>query len=119
MSFGGETEHTNDRTRASEVSNESSIQTRKRDLDEDAIEHMLNEMLGGNQGLSAIFAGEQNAGIYNSTVAAEATGDLVTKILGELSALTAEEVVTSDTDTSTIFREDNQEIRNKVKAYSW
>lgn len=105
FSLGGSAEKGQSSSSGSESSVISGTKTTKKNLDKDAIEYMLNEALGGNQGLSAIFKGEQNAGVYNSSVAAEASGDLVTKIIGELAALTAEEVVTTDGTTDTVFSE--------------
>jgi len=115
FSLGGSAEKGQSNSSGSESKVISGTQTTKKNLDKDAIEYMLNEALGGNQGLSAIFAGEQNAGVYNSTVAAEASGDLITKILGELAALTAEEVVSTEGTTETIFSERGKSSKSGAK----
>ena len=61
--------------------------------------------MGENQGLSQVFSTEQVSGIYDSSVASEAAGDLTAKILAELAALTAEEVTTTEGVTETEFDE--------------
>lgn len=120
LSLGGSAEKSSSDTStsgaSSEISSVSGTQSTKTNLDSEAISHMLNEALGGNQGLSAVFAGEQTAGVYNGTVAAEASGDLVTKIIGELAALTAEEVTTTEgtTTTDSIFEEDSDTDSKKA-----
>lgn len=71
------------------------------ELDQAAIEKIIGDVLGGPQGLASIFGGEQSAGIFDSSVAAQASGDLVANLIGELSKLTAEEVTSfSESETS-------------------
>lgn len=59
-------------------------------LDEEAIQSIIEEVLGGSSGLASIFAGEQTAGIFDSSVAAQSAGDLASKLIGELARITAE-----------------------------
>jgi len=61
-------------------------------IDQLGMEKIMQDVLGGEQGLASIFAGEQSAGIFNSSVAAQASGDLIANLVGELAKLTAEEV---------------------------
>lgn len=65
-------------------------------LDQAAILKTIQDILGGAEGLASIFAGEQTAGIFNSSVANQAAGDLASKIVGELAKLTAERVTTAE-----------------------
>lgn len=68
-------------------------------LDDEAIQQLIADVLGGADGLASIFAGEQVAGIFDSSVAAQAAGDLASKLVGELAKLTAETVTSQETDT--------------------
>lgn len=92
---------------------------RKRlELDEAAITSILEELLSGPDGLASIFAGEQNAGIFNSSVSAQAAGNLSAKIVGELARLTAEEVSTTDrsqTETQLTTQEKFERSRQSTK----
>jgi len=74
--------------------------TQQLQLDDAAIERLIEDVLSGPGGLAEIFAGEQTAGIFGSTVAAQAAGDLTAKLVGELAKLTGE-TVTRDTGTET------------------
>lgn len=72
-------------------------------VDQAAIDQIIQDVLGGADGLAAIFQGEQTAGIFNSSVAAQASGDLAAKLVGEIAKLTAEKQTgtTSSLDSST------------------
>lgn len=63
-------------------------------LDEAAIEKIIQDVLGGAEGLAGIFSQEQAAGVFDSSVAAQAAGDLASRLVGELAKLTAEKEVT-------------------------
>lgn len=65
-------------------------------IDDAAIQKIIEDVLGGAEGLADIFAGEQSAGIFDSSVAAEAAGDLATKLAGEIAKLTAEKETTQE-----------------------
>jgi len=67
----------------------SAKRTEKLVLDQDAITKIIADALGGAGGLAEIFAGEQSSGIFNSSVSAQAAGDLTSKIVGELAKLTS------------------------------
>lgn len=75
--------------------------TEKLNIDPAGVEKILQDILGGEQGLASIFSGEQTSGIYSSSVAAQASGDLLTKLAGEIAKLTAEKTTATDTTTST------------------
>lgn len=62
----------------------------KLNISDEAILKIISDVLGGADGLASIFAGEQNAGIYNASASAQAAGDLASKLIGEIAALTAE-----------------------------
>ena len=87
------------------------------ELDPAAITRIIEEVLSGPEGLASIFAGEQTAGIFDSSVAAQAAGNLTAKLVGELAKLTAEEVATTDqTQTQTQLTTQEQESTTKVKS---
>jgi len=61
------------------------------EIDPAAIEKIVADALGSEQGLAEIFSKENVAGIFGSSVAAQASGDLISKITGEIAKLTAVE----------------------------
>lgn len=73
--------------------------TERLNLDEAAIQSIIQEVLGGAGGLASIFSGEQSSGIFNSSVAAQQAGDLASKLVGEIARLTAEKETKVDTET--------------------
>lgn len=70
------------------------------DIDPEGVERLKNQILGGVQGLASVFSGEQTAGLYNTTVAAQASGDLVAQLAGEIAKLTAKKVSEVDETTT-------------------
>lgn len=74
--------------------------TERLDISQDAINKIIEDVLGGAEGLAAIFGGEQNAGIFDSSVAAQAAGDLASKLVGEIAQLTAEKTTTQEQETT-------------------
>jgi len=83
------------------TSTSSATQTERVQLDEAALQKIIEDVLGGADGLASIFAGEQNAGIFNSSVAAQASGDLAARLVGELAKLTGEKVTTQEAEQQT------------------
>lgn len=68
----------------------------KLEIEDEAIAKIVSDLFSGREGLASIFAGESNAGIFDSSVANLAAGDLVAQIVGEISKLRAERVETQD-----------------------
>lgn len=68
---------------------------KKLEISQEAIDKIVRDVLAGPEGLASIFAGEQASGIFGSNVAAEASGNLTSKIVGEIAKLRAEEVATT------------------------
>ena len=82
------------------------------ELDTVAIQRIIEEVLGGTQGLAQIFSSEQQAGIFDSSVAAQASGNIAAQIVGELAKLTGKRVSVSEQEgtqeqTSTQKAEDD------------
>jgi len=96
--FGGSKDKTS--SSGTSQSSKQGTQSKQLKLDQAAIEKIIADVLGGPQGLASIFGGEQTAGIFNSSVAAQSSGDLVANLVGELAKLTGEEV-TSFTESGT------------------
>ena len=74
----------------------------KLNIDQAGIDKIIQDVLGGADGLAAIFSGEQSAGVFNSSVAAQASGDLAAKLVGEIAKLTAEKETSSTTNNKQI-----------------
>lgn len=58
-------------------------------LDQNALDKIIKDVLSSENGLADIFSEENISGLYDSTVAKEAAGDLVAKIIGEVAKLQA------------------------------
>ena len=100
MSFGGDTSASTSGTRESEKVTEKASGTERSQLklDQKAISKIIEDVLGGTEGLASIFAGENTAGVFDSTVAAQASGDLVANLVGELAKITGETVTTRESE---------------------
>ena len=86
------------------------------DISDEAIDKIVTDILQGPDGLASIFSGEQNAGVFNSSVSAQAAGDLTAKITGEIAKLRAERVQTQErTQTQTQTTEAEQQSKTKEK----
>jgi len=73
---------------------------RQLEIDEEGVEKILADILGSEQGLASIFAKENVAGIFDSSVAAQASGDLIANLAGEIAKLQAKKVETRDITTT-------------------
>lgn len=91
--FGGTTSQTGTTTGRS-----TARQTEQTILDEAAIAKFIEDVLGSAEGLASIFGGEQSVGLFDSSVAAQASGDLVSKLVGELAKLTSQRVTTQEAE---------------------
>ena len=69
-------------------------------IDQAGINKILQDILGSEQGLASIFSGDKTAGVYNSSVSAQASGDLLTKLAGEIAKLTAKKTTATDMATT-------------------
>jgi hypothetical protein len=84
-------------------------------LDPAAITRIIEEVLSGPEGLASIFAGEQTAGIFDSSVAAQAAGNLTAKLVGELAKITGE-TVTSGTSNTVAEQRTEQEAFSSAET---
>lgn len=75
-------------------------QTEKLNIDQEAVMKIIQDVLGGAGGLAELFSTENVSGLYNSTAAVQAAGDLASKLVGEIAKLTAEKESTVEESTT-------------------
>lgn len=101
MNFGGSASA--ERESKKKTENENTVTSGSRveqlQLDQKAVEKIISDVLGSESGLASIFGGEQGVGVYNSSAAAQASGDLVTNLVGELAKITGKNVIDTDEET--------------------
>lgn len=71
------------------------------EIDQEAVDKILADLLGGTGGLADIFSKQGAAGLYSTPMAAQASGDLIAKTAGEIAKLTAKQVKEFDTTEAT------------------
>lgn len=71
------------------------------DISDEGVSKIISDLLSSEQGLASIFSEENVAGIYDSSVAKQASGDLMANIAGEIAKLKAKKVTTTDESTET------------------
>ena len=92
LSSGASTKRGKEETRGSGTSSSTGTKTEQLQLEQDAVDKIVQDVLGGAEGLASIFAGEQASGIFNSSVANQEAGDLAANLVGELAKLTGKTV---------------------------
>lgn len=116
----GEGESSTSGTRGKETTKGSKRgrQESQLELDQAAIEKIISDVLGSESGLASIFGGEQSAGIFDSSVAAQASGDLAANLVGELAKITGKQVTTGEElfDEHKRFKERTTDHRIKAKG---
>lgn len=112
MSFGGSAsaKREDETKKEKEDTKTSGSRVEQLQLDQEAINKIIADVLGSADGLASIFGAEQGVGIYNSTSAAQASGDLVTNLVGELAKITGKNVI--DTDEETVRRARTDTVKN-------
>mgnify|MGYP003146283467 CR=1 FL=1 len=96
LSGGAEASQTNTSEDIDKLLSSSATQTESLDIDDAGVKKITDDLLSGTGGLAEIFGGEQNAGIFDSSVAAQAAGDLSANIIGEIAKLKAKKTTTTD-----------------------
>lgn len=74
--------------------------TERLDISDVGIQSFIDDILSGNQGLKDIFSEEQAAGIFSSSVSAQASGNLLAQIAGQLAQLTGKKVREEEVDVT-------------------
>lgn len=95
-SFGGSTEGVVGKERTRTDGTRSGTTRESLDISDEAVEKIVADILGGAGGLAEIFQGEQTAGIFSSSVSAQAAGDLASKLAGEIAKLRAVKTTAED-----------------------
>lgn len=75
----------------------SSTSTTKPNISPEGINAILQQILGGSQGLASVASGQRSAGLYNSTTNQLLTNDLITRTAGELAKQSAGSTTTLKT----------------------
>lgn len=119
MDFGGSAgaEREDKKKTESQDTTTSGIRTQQTELDQKAIEKIISDVLGSESGLAGIFGGEQGIGVYNSTAAAQASGDLVTNLVGELAKLTSKTTTTDDEEVNVDARTDERNYKYETEVH--
>lgn len=101
MSLGGSSKASKNSTKESGTEEKSGATTGSSQLvlEQDAIDRIIENVLSGPGGLAEIFQGEQTAGVFDSSVAAQASGNLVANIVGEIAKITGETVTSGTTES--------------------
>ena len=101
MSISGGADHKTTKERTKSTKEESGRRTSQLQLEDEAVQKIIEDVLGGANGIASIFAGEQNSGIFDSSVANQASGDLAANLVGELAKITGK-TVEEEESTSTL-----------------
>jgi hypothetical protein len=70
--------------------------SKKRNLSQEAIDKLIYDVMSSDQGLAQLAAGQNLAGGHSSSTKTLQTQDFLTKLIGELAIVTAEEVQSTD-----------------------
>ena len=66
------------------VKGKSSTTTSSSNISDEGVNALIQQILGGSQGLAAIASGQKGAGLYNSTTNQQLTNDLIARTSGEV-----------------------------------
>lgn len=88
-------------TSGSENSTTKSTTKESYKLSQEALDKIIEDALSSTGGLKEIFSDENASGLYNTTVAREMAGDLLSKIIGEVAAITSTKTTQTDSKTKT------------------
>lgn len=120
MSFGGKAKSSVESKTTNEVEKESQqsrgFRTEQLVLEQEAIDKIVQDVLGGADGLASIFAGEQTAGIFNSSVSAQAAGDLAASLVGEIAKITGRTEIRSAEDVERDRKKRTKELTKGASA---
>jgi len=88
---------------------ETGVETKQLQISAAGVDKIIEDVLGSEEGIAEIFSQENVAGIFDSSVAAQASGDLVANLVGEIAKLTAKEVKTTGGTTTQVSEEEEDE----------
>jgi hypothetical protein len=90
--------------RSSTTNNSSGTKKSKLNLDQAGFDKIVQDVLGSEQGLTALVQGQGTAGMYGSSTNTLLTQKFVTDIAGELAKLTAEQVVSEEQSSKSVAK---------------
>jgi hypothetical protein len=97
-----------DYTKTSGGTQTSGTQTTQKFLTQSAVDKIIADVLGGEQGLASLASGENVSGLSGTSVRTQLAQDLVTKLVGEIANVTAE--------TRTVFDQEQQNQQSTKKG---
>lgn len=83
--------------------------TEQLQIDEVGIQKLLQDILGSQQGLASVFTPEKVSGLYGSTVSAQASGNLMANLAGEIAKLTAKKVATTEEEATSTTKQKSKQ----------
>lgn len=86
------------------------------EISDEAVAKIMEDLLSEAGGLKDIFSGEQTAGIFDSSVAAQAAGDFAAQVVGEIAKLRAEQVTTATGTTKSVSKTKDGGILGAIKG---
>ena len=84
-------------------------------LEDDAVQKIMEDVLSKAGGLADIFGGEQTAGLFDSSVSAQAAGDLAANLAGEIAKITGRTEILSQEDAETKRRRKMRETEHSAE----
>jgi len=91
--FGGATSSSGNSTVTSDASGKRESQLQ---LSQEAINKLIQDVLGADGGIADIFSNEKALGLYDTTTAQKQSGELMAAIVGELAKLTGKQVTSEE-----------------------
>lgn len=79
----------------------TNTQTESNNVSPEAVQALINSILGGTQGLAAVSQGQRGAGLYNSSTNQQLTNDLLARTAAEASKLNSTKTVTNQINQTT------------------
>lgn len=79
----------------------TNTQTESNNVSPEAVQALIDSILGGTQGLAAVSQGQRGAGLYNSSTNQQLTNDLLARTAAEASKLNSTKTVTNQINQTT------------------
>ena len=85
-------------------------------LEQEAIDKIMEDVLSkAGEGIKDIFSGEQNIGLFDSSVSAQAAGDLASKLAGEIAKITGRTEILTAEDAEQKRRRKERETEHEIE----
>lgn len=120
MSIGGSssTKRSDSKTTENETTSESKTGSRTEQLiiDQAGIDKITKDLLSGPGGLADIFAEENVSGLFDTSVTAQAAGNLTANIAGEIAKITGKTEILTEEDAERRRKLRRKTIETEVEA---